>query len=678
MLRPDVVSDSNEAPLGVPPGLGMIAIHALSPENEMRVAERLALSIERLWPGVKASAADKIDILVGARTPTDVDILVLVNLANPRPIPPQRRRRAVPSLPASVETALIVIEVKQLDTDSFARIGNQLYPIYNGVQKTRSVAKQASDAAYAVNAVARGSGANPFVHAVAWLTEYDDEGLLDIETCVLGSKASWGAILDAALQQRRFAETDDDLAVAKRAIEGVRGTFLNNRKTTKRDRAKVESLSRELVHRAAVDTLVARAGTAQIRLIGRGGSGKTTSLALLAVALAETGRRVLFLTFHLTLRSDIAHLIDGLAQRTGIPTDRIAVRTTASFLLSTLDDLGVAMPRKADGSADYNALDRVLDETRAMLVGGPDDADSDIARLRAKNPEVFDWDHIFVDESQDCTDAERDFLRALYGHRRLVLADGVDQLVRRQVACDWQVGMPRDEIVTHRLEKSLRMLRNIATFVNCFARALDLPTWRIEPQEDLPGGRVIIAVGRAVSEDLLRAIVTAAKDQHADAADCLICVPPKIAGDDGVRNALLAAGEGAGIALWDGTDPKQRASATAGPDALRLVRYESCRGLEGWVTVALDIDVFVKNRREHPNLNPNDAPVAADVVANRAMLIPLTRAVQTLVITIDDPESDVASRLRTAIVDPAMPRGVVEWVDANALASAIAGPVAAR
>ena len=656
----------------------MIAIHALSPENEMRVAERLALSIERLWPGVKASASDIIDILVGARTPTDVDILVLIDLAAARPIPPQRRRRAAPSLPTSVERALIVIEVKQLDTDSFARIGNQLYPIYNGVRKKTSVAKQASDSAYAVNTVARGGGANPFVHAVAWLTEYDDEGLLDIETSVLGSKASWGAILDAALQQRRFVDTDDELDVAGKAIAALRGTFLNNRTTTKRDRAKVESLSRELVHRAAVDVLVARAGTAQIRLIGRGGSGKTTSLALLALALAETGRRVLFLTFHLTLRSDIAHLIDGLAQRTGIPTDRIAVRTTASFLISTLEDLGIAMPRKADDSTDYDALDRVLDETRAMLVGGPDDFNSDISRLRKENPDVFNWDHIFVDESQDCTDAERDFLRALYGHRRLVLADGVDQLVRRQVACDWQVGVPREEIVTHWLEKSLRMLRNIATFVNCFARALDLPTWRIEPQEDLPGGRVIIAVGRAVSKDLLRAIVVAAKDQRADAADCLICVPPKIAGDDGVRHALLTAGESAGIALWDGTDPKQRANATAGPDALRLVRYESCRGLEGWITVALDIDIFVKNKHEHPNLNPNDAPVAADVVAKRAMLIPLTRAVQTLVITIANPESDVAQRLRTAVADPAMPRGVVEWVDADSLPSTIAGPVVAR
>ena len=102
----------------------MIAIHALSPENEMRVAERLAASIERLWPGVTASAADKIDILVGARTPTDVDTLVLVNLVEPRPIPPQRRRRAVSSPPSSVATALIVIALPTTLPPRHGRFGS--------------------------------------------------------------------------------------------------------------------------------------------------------------------------------------------------------------------------------------------------------------------------------------------------------------------------------------------------------------------------------------------------------------------------------------------------------------------------------------------------------------------------------------------------------------------------
>jgi hypothetical protein len=55
------------------------------------------------------------------------------------------------------------------------------------------------------------------------------------------------------------------------------------------------------------------------------------------------------------------------------------------------------------------------------------------------------------------------------------------------------------------------------------------------------------------------------------------------------------------------------------------------------------------------------------MVAKRWMLIPLTRAVHTLVITVRDPSSP-ASALREATQDPAMPRGVVEWIAPDELA----------
>ena len=106
----------------------MIAIHPISPENELRVAERLRDSIVRAWPGIDTNTGDRIELLVGVRTPTDVDLLVLVRLAEPRIIPPQKRRRALPSLAATVQTALIAIELKALDLSQFDRLGNQLFP----------------------------------------------------------------------------------------------------------------------------------------------------------------------------------------------------------------------------------------------------------------------------------------------------------------------------------------------------------------------------------------------------------------------------------------------------------------------------------------------------------------------------------------------------------------------
>src|SRR6516162_11633991 len=48
---------------------------------------------------------------------------------------------------------------------------------------------------------------------------------------------------------------------------------------------------------------------------------------------------------------------------------------------------------------------------------------------------------------------KRDLLFALFGSDRLIVADGVDQFVRKQKRCDWTKGVPARQIVT--LKKSL-------------------------------------------------------------------------------------------------------------------------------------------------------------------------------------------------------------------------------
>jgi len=647
----------------------MISLHAISPQNEMPVAERLRRLILAAWPDMEDSPRDRIDILVGVRSPVDVDLLVILDLDKPRELPVQRRRAGGSSTPAVVQRALIAIEVKQLDEGRFTRLGNQWFPIYGVGEKERSVAAQAQDAALGVLTFTLQSGQHPFVHSLAWLTEVDESALREIEPIVLGREASWFMMLDASMQQNAALGNSGTKEMTIACLV-VRERLLNRRKDSYRDITRFESLSRSLASEELVDELVRQAGSRQLRLLGRGGSGKTTSLALLAVRLAEAGERVLILTFHRTLRSDIAHLVEGLARRAGVPADRIHVETMMSFVLSALQQLGVEIPQNGS-DPDYTKLDAALDETCALICGSPDQPDSDSARIRGTNPVRFAWDHIFIDESQDCMDSERDFLRALYAHRRFILADGIDQMVRRQVACDWNLNVPGEERAVYRLDRSLRMLRNVATFTNCFARALGFDTWRITPQEDLPGGRIIIATGDVLVPGVLTAVVAAAKENKADAVDCLVCLPPKSA-ENGRREDFLRAAESANIPVWDGTLPEMRASAASGLDALRIVRYESCRGLEGWVTLAVDIDDFAANKSRHPNLVPTDSPVEAELVADRWMLIPLTRAVHTLIISLRDPQSRTAQQLRDAMDDPMMPKGTVEWVDAADLAGVIA------
>jgi hypothetical protein len=88
--------------------------------------------------------------------------------------------------------------------------------------------------------------------------------------------------------------------------------------------------------------------------------------------------------------------------------------------------------------------------------------------------------------------------------------------------------------------------------------------------------------------------------------------------------------------------------------------------------VAVDLDDLAANKHKYPNLKPNDPSVEPDVVVARWLLIALTRAVHTLVITLRDPESDIALFLRGAIADRSLPQGVVEWVSGECLARTLA------
>jgi hypothetical protein len=652
----------------------MIEFTLISPQNEARVAERLVAQIRQLWPEVAASKTERIDVLVGVRTPVDIDVVVAIDLATPRRIPPVKRRDGTMSPAGQVQCALLAIEIKQLDSQRFERIGNQIFARYGAHLEPRSVASQADDAAKSLKAFASkyGDGAL-FVHALAWLTEVDERELEGIGPSVLGHGAGWFELLDAAAQQHDvLSEAGNEGTRA--GVRAVRALLLNRRAITARDKARSERFARDVAGKEIVKTLAADAGSKLIRLAGRGGSGKTTALALLASDLATMrGERVLVLTFHRALRGDIEHLLRTLLDAPSLLGTRLHVETMTDFLLAALRGLDIGIPLTAEGAIAFTKLDDTLREATAKLAGGPDGDWASL--LREIDPERFAWDHVFIDEAQDWTDAERDFLLRLFGHRRIAIADGIDQLVRRQTPCDWLTGIPSKERINRVLDDSLRMLRNVALFANAVADAAGFERWHVEPHEDLPGGRIIIAVGENVaSPEFVHAIAAAAREGKADPADCLVCVPPsnivqEAVGRRHARFAEIVAA--AGGRVWDASDPGTRGTAPADKELWRIVQYDSCRGLEGWIALALDLDDFYANKLRYPNFHPDEQHGDAATVARRWLMIPLTRAVHTLVITIRDPQSPVAAILRAATGK--LPKGVVTWTDAAGCAAEVGG-----
>ena len=633
-----------------------VTVHAITPVNELLIARELERRILAAWPDLETHASDHIDIFVGVRLVVEVDLLVLVDFAHPREIDFGGGHRT------RLSCGLFAIEVKQLDAERFEILGGQLIPRYHHASETvKPVTTQAIDEARNVRLVASQRGApGSYVHALAWLPNVDEEFLSDneIESMVLGRDAQWLDMLDAANRQRRFDQAF--VAPNQRAVRTLRDLLLKRRVVSRRDLARVNLVSQDLARRTVVNELAQRAGHAQLRLQGRGGSGKTISLILLALTLAERNERVLLLTFHHALRNDIEVLVEAFRATSGVPEDVIRVDSVVEYLTTVLLALGISTPSPRSEQFAFSAYEQALRTVCARLKEGDEVLRAQVDELLREQPEEFGWDHVMIDEAQDWVDAERDLIRAFYGHQRLVLADGVDQLVRRQTICDWRSGVPRDEQYLLSLGSSLRMLGNIASFANATAGVMGLHTWSIEPKAELSGGHIFIITGEIDVPALLGAMIASAAANNADPNSCLICIPPTGVEREPQRRAIIARlAEEAGIATWDGTIRSVREESANVESALRIVQYDSCRGLEGWITLAMGLDELFEQRLRYPNLEDCDDGIDPVNVAKRWLMIPLTRAVHTLIITLRDPNSDVAGYLRSAT--SMMPEGVVRW-----------------
>ena len=134
-----------------------------------------------------------------------------------------------------------------------------------------------------------------------------------------------------------------------------------------------------------------------------------------------------------------------------------------------------------------------------------------------------------------------------------------------------------------------------------------------------------------------------------------------------------------GINSWEGLDPKERRDSLQDEDKARVVYYDSCRGLEGWAVICRKFDIYwnslLKVASENKKLEepltffPDDYIKRSDVrqpVIDH-VLIPFTRATNTLVLEISSKETFIGSTLHKMSIDPST-RDIIEWRDPDKLA----------
>lgn len=660
----------------------MIIVSGLTEGDEYAAAKRLERRLLDLWPDLARSSNDHVRIFVGLKMHgqkiEDLDLVVIGAFAEPRQFDVEWKfypRDAEPFTPrsAKVRNFALVIEVKAHSATG-VRFENSVASVRyvrNGQVSWECVTEKNRAQMFEFKKWLDRYGLdNVHVQNLVLFTGLKERDLPQRPHVCIASDTSFERILNVLGQVTSPRDNDRRVTLSYGSDQAFEQLMAPNSplfmtlEPTPLDRRRMDLIAKS----ALPDTWLGDLGERQILLKGRGGVGKTVILLQMAYrAFDQSGQRSLVLTFNKALVADMRRTMSLLGVPRGVESGGVSVETVHGFMGRMMLRLGVI--------GGYEGYLEDFDRHKASLLeylrSGAVTA-VDLAEMMKADATDFDWDLVLVDEGQDWPGDEIAILNAVYGPRRLVVSDGVDQYVRGSVA-DWTYNLEKGQSTMRRLKKCLRMKSNLASFVADIAAGLGLDDWDLVPNADAAGGRVIIYEGDLASQPARIAdLVGEARELGNYPVDLLACVPPQsvVRTSCGSGSAAAEAYVLTGGRVWDGTARDVREHYPTDREELRFVQYDSCRGLEGWTTVNYNLDQLW-DYKVHQWLSENNVhdPLresreeAAERHAARWMMIPLTRAIDTLLINVSPAEGPLRSVLRR--VADRRP-DFVEWIDLDA------------
>jgi hypothetical protein len=400
-------------------------------------------------------------------------------------------------------------------------------------------------------------------------------------------------------------------------------------------------------------------------IAGRAGTGKTVRLLRIACDLAvNKGSRSLILTYNHALVSDIRRVLALAGIPDGVDSYTVQISTLHKFFFQIFRSLGLGDKIvEQEGSYNDNFQKKMVELFE--FLGAKLIDEKDIQELMKKEHEAVGWDYILIDEAQDWNDVEKKVLFKIFGQEKIVVADGVDQFIRGSQKQIWTRGIHQNNFHKKTETKGLRQKYNLVNFVNCFARVSGL-TWEVTPDEKLYGGRIIIST-KPYNADLHKRILADCIADKNSAYDMLILTPPNLvdrSNPDRIHFKQYEEYLRQGIKVYDGTNNTIRTQYPTNLELCRLFQYDSCRGLEGWTAVCLDFDQLFQYKMDsyvdvqNEELTLESPEERANRFVSLWTLMPLTRAIDTLVITLSDSNGEMGRRLKE--VGKKIP-DVIEW-----------------
>lgn len=561
-----------------------------------------------------------------------------------------------------IESFSTVIEVKRHDISRILTKGTDIYVKYG--ENLHNVTLQSNKQKYsAMSFFESVHKSSPFITNIIWFTQATPDeikGLLSVDgknmpSNVLGADFVFGEMVQELIMQK------DPNKVGKRYVFNANygecsiGEFQKALSLLTRSKEQMGELTRkkiEMISNKALGSSILVDAKDKVSVYrGRAGTGKTIGLIQTAIHLVdEKQMRVLILTYNKALVFDIRRMF-ALADLPDMFEDKcVFVNTLDSYFLRLAKV--VLYDNKLEWEEYNEKYEDILKELKDLM---SDEDGIALVRDSISQNEYLDWDYLLIDEAQDWIDAERDVVLKLFDKGHIIIADGGNQFVRRSKVCDWSVVRERNNIP---LKICLRQKENLISFLNVYTDKSEVNANRIIGSGKLFGGKVIITSDDHII-DIHKQEMEALKKNGNIAYDMLYLVPHELVDKEDTCSKpgfiLKDKFEAEGISIWDGTLWEIRNSYSISNDEIRVLQYDSARGLEGWAVVCLDFDVFLEEKleeyKEYPEEEEGSLLLESPEDRKRKYLynwamIPLTRAIDTLVITLKDPDSEVGELLR--------------------------------
>lgn len=585
----------------------------------------------------------------------DIDILVIGLLENFSIRKMQTKKYGLVD-ELNIRSFIANIELKSHPSADVEHVGMDYIVKYKNCKENAS--QQCREAKFSLfNHLNDQLGIKPFLCDVLWLNglhQYDINKMRGIvRDNALPRSFSFREFVSVLLQQTNIVLSKDTYILdsfngEEKDYRRIVDLFTQRRKPIGLTKSKFELLSQKSTD---IDKLIKEVGSKLTLVKGRAGTGKTIQLLQLAFRLAdERSCRCLLLTYNHALVSDIKRLIDYTPMPSKVDGRTVSIRTIDSFFQNLMRETGVLSDVLSPLSINYKDMyDSKLQELYQFVVNECSKEDIDVLKDSAEN-HFIDWDYILIDEAQDFSDIEKKILFKVYGSHRLIVADGIDQFMRSNARQRWEEGLKDNELWKPKdMDLERRQKANLVTFVNSFAQTAGID-WKVRPNDELPGGKILIYSNfrKSTYNDLKKNC----EKNNCENYDILILEPPtrvEYVNDGERRFALAEVYEKNDIPIFDGINNKLRTTYPT-KNQCRLYQYDSCRGLEGWCVVCAEFDDLIKYKMDTYSADDEVLGFDPDITKKRIVylwaLMPLTRPIDTLVITLRDPKSETGTILK--------------------------------